>query len=198
MGNILQEWVSQHYLSSPALFDIARAYQQQQFPIVQLQQFLQELPFFKLQDDLECSTRISQAVLDQYQYDKVAGGVMMSRFLNVLHSAPFQEFISSIAGKPVSWKSIDVLSFSHGQYTLLYDGLHQKQGVYGIFDLTTLPEEAGGYTVITTGQEELARVVPIENTLTIFTLQKNARYFFKYVNHHAKPKRRILVMTRFW
>lgn len=116
----------------------------------------------------------------------------------MLHSVAFQEFISSIVVKPVSWKSIDVLSFSQGQYTLLYDGLHQKQGVYGIFDLTTLLEEAGGYTVITTGQEELARVIPIENTLTIFTLPKQARYFFKYVNHHAKSTRRILVMARFW
>src|SRR3989344_6291921 len=58
--------------------------------------------------------------------------------------------------------------FRHGSYTLCNDLAHEEDGVIGILELTReWWKEWGGYTSFMSGGEEVARVVPLPNALTL-------------------------------
>ncbi|MEM3154220.1 MAG: hypothetical protein QW165_01485 [Candidatus Woesearchaeota archaeon] len=102
----------------------------------------------------------------------------------------FQKLVSKLIGKKVHC-SMQCIALMPGDYSLLYDALRHGKGFIFMFDVNTVPESCGGYTVFLKGNEEVVRVVPKSNTFTIIN-QSGLKSFHKYVNHHAKNPRIFL------
>ncbi|MBI4150278.1 hypothetical protein HY488_02645 [Candidatus Woesearchaeota archaeon] len=199
MAQELKQWLNTDYLHATALQHIAHAYQQNKaLPSVQLHAFLNVNKFHMLQHDAIRAQKILCSVPDMFVYHKVKPcGVMLS-FERALRSQAFAQLLSFITGRKVACANIEWQSFKHRHYTILHDKLKQERGIYLLFDLTSLWGAAwGGYTYIVNEGEELARLAPQANAVTLFTLAGKVQHFTKYVNYRAGKNRRVVLVARF-
>lgn len=88
------------------------------------------------------------------------------------------------------WKYA-LLCLEKGDYSVLYDELKPGKGFAFFLDLSDLDESWGGYTSFMKDSEEIIRVVPRANALTVVN-QAGLKSFHKYVNHHASHSRVFL------
>lgn len=102
----------------------------------------------------------------------------------------FQKLVSRLIGKKVHC-SMWCIALMPGDYSVLYDALKPCKGFMFMFDVNTVPEDCGGYTVFLKGGKEVVRVVPKSNSFTIVN-QRGLRMFHKYVNHLARSPRVFL------
>ncbi len=102
----------------------------------------------------------------------------------------FQKLVSDLIGKKVRC-GMWCIAMMPGDYSLLYDSLKSGKGFIFMFDLNSVPDDCGGYTVLLKGDKEVVRVVPKRNSFTIVN-QDGLRVFHKYLNHRAKHPRVFL------
>ncbi len=104
-----------------------------------------------------------------------------------LHSPGFQSLLTSLTKNPVSLHPL-LLRFTKGDYTLLHDT--SLPGPFtGILDFSDTWKEAfGGYISFICNNTELFRKMPRKNSLFLFSLPENTRFFVKYINSLAKDK----------
>jgi hypothetical protein len=102
----------------------------------------------------------------------------------------FQKLAGKLIGKKVRC-GMWCIALMPGDYSVLYDALKPCKGFIFMFDLNSVPENCGGYTVFMKGNEEVVRVVPKCNSFTIVN-QAGLRMFHKYVNHRARNPRIFL------
>ncbi len=164
---------------------------------VQLQDFLEKPAFVQLARDAAAAPRNCVAVSHMHIYDTLAPTKSMTAFEQFLSSPFFAGIVSSLAGKKIQYHSMQWFSFGHGQYTLLHDSLQQEPGLYLFFDCAQWNPEWGGFTSFIQDNEEVARILPRQNTATFISIGEGTRYFSRYVTHHAKRHRRILAVAIF-
>lgn len=196
---ILHAWIDPQYLHQHILQAVKQAYQDNAFQSIQLRQFLHPRQFALLRANVRQAGLQQELVPDMHSFHRIQYRLAMHQFVNAFRSLPFQQLLSFITGKRVSCTSIDWLSFGHREYTLLHDQLQQKKGVYLMLDFESLDQSAGGFTSIVQSKkgEELGRIIPVENSATLFCLPKDTRYFTKYVNYTVRMKRRIVMVAGF-
>ncbi len=102
----------------------------------------------------------------------------------------FQNLVSELIGKKVKC-GMWCIALLPGDYSVLYDSLKPGKGFIFMYDLNSVPESWGGYTVLLKDDKEVVRVIPKENSFTIAN-QSGLRMFHKYLNHHAKKPRIFL------
>jgi len=84
----------------------------------------------------------------------------------------------------------------HKDYTLLNDGCPEISGFWINFFFNNLwREEYGWYFSFVSENEEILRILPIENSVTIVYIDKNVDGFIKYINVNSGKKRIYLVNT---
>ncbi len=102
----------------------------------------------------------------------------------------FQTLVSKLIGRKVQC-GMWCIAMLPGDYSVLYDSLKPGKGFIFMFDLTSLEESCGGYTVFMKGDEEVVRIVPKSNSFTIVN-QSGLKVFHKYLNHRARHPRIFL------
>lgn len=108
-------------------------------------------------------------------------------------SSLFRDRLFLLTGKKVNQLHVQLLAFSHGDYLLLHDTLKQPSGTIFFLELTQKWQHLwGGFTSFVK-QQELIRLYPVPNSLTIFQQENNVNYFVKYVNFYAKNNKRIVL-----
>ncbi len=105
-----------------------------------------------------------------------------------VHSSEFLQVLQQVVGFEGKIKNVEACVFEKGDYTVLADG--QALGKGALFLLSVNPglcwnDEWGGFVSILNGEQEVMRVSPQQNALTIIDY-RGLRSFVKYVNHHAK------------
>lgn len=191
----LKAWINPQYLHEQVIPSISMAFKDGPFHSVQLRQFLAAGPLNMLRADVMQAGLTPVSVPDEHEYSQINSRMVMGQFANFMRSKHFLEFLSAIVEKKVSCTSVEWLSFGHQNYTLLQDKLRQKQAVYAMLDFASLDQGCGGFTSVMYSNEELGRIIPIENSLTVFRLPKDARYFTKYVNNTAGQRRRMVMVA---
>jgi hypothetical protein len=88
----------------------------------------------------------------------------------------------------------EVFEFGVGDYTLLHDIEHDKEGVLVWLDCTKdWNAEAGGMTVVTSEENDPLLFAPTFNALHAVRITRDLGSFVKYVNCFAGKKKLLLV-----
>ncbi|MBS3152787.1 hypothetical protein J4230_05250 [Candidatus Woesearchaeota archaeon] len=91
-------------------------------------------------------------------------------------------------------KSSRLFCFCHGNYGLLNDSLKENCNVKVIVEFTkTWNYDANGYSSFVQNGEEILRINPVRNAVTIIKVNKNTKSFVKYINHLAGKNKRYFV-----
>ncbi len=171
----------------------------QSFPqSIQLTGFLQKGAYQKLLQKAQAAHGKQKTSHGQYSYAAAEASEEMEKLFNAqkLHS-----ILAAITGQKIKKQKTthELLSFAHCDYTLLHNKLRQSPGIMLFLELTPLWDPSwGGYTSIigTKSGKELLRINPVPNTLTIMRLEKNMKWFVKYVNHLTGRKKRVFILMK--
>ena len=194
MGNVIHP----QYTLKNVLYSAAGRFERGKS--IQLHQFLLPEAFAKASRAL-----LAAPVSESYLPDRYRGHApkkipsSVSGLLRWLKSKEAAELVSLIVDKRVRCASIGIAVLTHGDYTLLHDKNKESPGFDVILDLTPQwDNRACGYHSYVDGDSnELVRVDPAPNTLTIVHRPKNVMKFVKYVNHFASKDKRIVLQARF-
>lgn len=106
------------------------------------------------------------------------------------------DFISKITGKKTEKLKFKALLLLHKDYLIINDKISEKSGTDIVFDLTDdWDENSGGSVIYVDGSGEYFRIPQKGNTLLIAERKKGTQKFIQYINHHAKNKKRYLVIA---
>lgn len=153
---------------------------------IQLSDFLTQSFFSQCLASVQKSSFTKKYVPDRFSFSEAKIPAEISKLLT---SKQFADFVSSIVGKKLSLKNLKILSFSHKDYTLLHDNLKGYSGFDLVFDFNTIDESCGGFTSYVRNGQEVVRIVPIANALTLIKRRKDMLSFVKYVNHRSEKSR---------
>lgn len=102
-------------------------------------------------------------------------------------------FIEKIVGR-VKVRSVKLICFKHKDYTLINDKQSEEEGYTIIVELTDgWNKESGGFTSFIKNNEEMQRIYPIPNSLSLIKTNKELKSFVKYINHKAGNEKRIFL-----
>ncbi len=177
------------YCSAGNLQAVQRAFQNQEPASVQLQQFFTENSYANLCALLSRVRWKKKVSYDKHFYSCANPPALLSQFLQ---SGAFLQFLTVCTGKRVRSIQCELQQFGHKNYTLLHDHLQAATGM--IFELELTPtwnKNAGGFSAYLRDGQEVSRVTPTANTLTILDAKGLLR-FVKYVNHRAVGKRVVI------
>jgi len=97
-------------------------------------------------------------------------------------------------GKLVSMK---LYQFGQGDYTILNDNQYEEEGMTVIIELTpSWKKESGGFSSWIKEGEEVYRLYPIPDSLTLVKTTKTMKSFVKYVNKNAAQMKRIYIEVK--
>eukprot|EP01135_Chromosphaera_perkinsii_P005502 Nk52_evm51s352 gene=Nk52_evmTU51s352 len=114
-------------------------------------------------------------------------------------SEDFQNILNSMTGLSLSQLSVEIQKFDHGDYTLLYDGQHAGEGadIFLYLDCEEWGEAFGGTVRYVSDNEELMRICPDKNSLSIVFRDGETSFYTKYISHIAPSSLILLrVFTR--
>lgn len=137
-------------------------------------------------------------VPDQYSYHTFKLSSVAKNLEKFIRSADFAAIISAIVGKKVKIKHASWRGYTHGDYTVRHDKLPEPPGYDIVLDFTPRwdPRACGQHSFVQGGQE-IIRIPPVFNSLTIVKRPKHVQKFVKYVNHRAGKDKRIVLEARF-
>ncbi len=184
--NILKQWVNNLYLI-PNNIDAAA----EQFTV---NGHVHITDFFVEKKATELSTKLKKATWkESYEPDlhKYCHAKITESFLQ---SAIFRTLLGKMLKTNGEKSTFEALQFGHGDYTLLHDKEHGKQGIFVWFDFTKdWQKDAGGMTVFTEEDKDPLLCVPTWNRFNAVHIKKQTGIFTKYVNCHAGKKKIILL-----
>lgn len=103
-------------------------------------------------------------------------------------------FIAKILNLNLQIDSDIIFCFEHRDYTLMNDSSSEIDGIKIILELTpNWDESSGGYTSFIKNKEEVFRLYPIKNSLTIIKTKNEFKSFVKYVNHFSGKNKRYFL-----
>ena len=170
---------------------IRKAFYSNEMPSIQLQDFLGD-KFKLIQKELVNSVFNEVFEIGKCSYtEHLAHNRILNEFVEWLETC-FLDYIKFI-DKDISKIEIKFLSFGHRNYTLMSDE-KTTPGYLVQLDFTQLWEDSyGGFTSFVKNNEEVLRINPMQNSLTVVKIDEDTKYFTKYVNHKAGDKRRFIV-----
>jgi len=182
------EYINPNYVHPTVIKTLQQQFAQQDS--IQLRNFLNKECYDELAKPLSTASWKPRAVFDIYaHYTSTIKDV--TAFLT---SKQFLNLCSAITGLTLKHATFNTFLFKHRNYTLLNDELREPPGIAFELDFTAdWQKEWGGYTSIVNGENELFRITPTPNTLTLYKRDRTIQSFVKYVNHLAGKDMRIVV-----
>ena len=156
--------INSQYLSSEVLNNITSYLKKSSS--IQLQEILTQEIYQKLLNNLSKLKLKREYIPNSHSYSSLE--FKDNELISLL-----TEFISKLLNKKVKLISSKLYSFAHKDYTLLQDDISEEKGITAILELT--PDwnlESNGYTSFMIKDEELIRINPSHNTLSIIKTTK--------------------------
>lgn len=138
-----------------------------------------------------------QSIPDRYSYsvfsklDICQKNIDYQRILFAIIS-----FARSLSSPDNQECSIDILKFSHEDYTLLHD-YEMFCGVMGFFFLDDFNSNFGGDIVITSEGNTLYRITPVQNMLVLLKIDTKTNIFIKYLNVDSSKRSFRVIRFKF-
>lgn len=196
---LLKEWINNDYLNPQTIMTIKQAFHENNPKSIQLQNFLKNNKFKILQKAIMNSKYDLEYKPDCYSFYKIKkSNKIIKEFIKFIESKEFRLLISFINNKITKLNNYEIVKFQHKNYTLLHDNLKEKQQLRLIFDFTEdWNHDSGGFNSYINNSEELLRINPKENSLSIIQLNEKILNFTKYINNKAKNNKTIFLRARF-
>lgn len=187
----MAEWMTPIYADTQALNAARDAFTKNNPRHIQLRDALRPAIWKKLWAELQHSDWQQHYLPDVFHYKTTPVPREITTFFS---SQTFCDRITQITGKTIKHITLELHSFEHRNYTLLHDEAKQPEALFLFLELTTQWNPSwGGFTSFVKDEEELLRLYPVPNTLTLVHQQKNTQHFTKYVNFYAGKHRRIVL-----
>jgi len=196
---LLKEWINNDYLNPQTIMTIKQAFHENNPKSIQLQNFLKNNKFKILQKAIMNSKYDLEYKPDCYSFYKIKkSNKIIKEFIKFIESKEFRLLISFINNKITKLNNYEIVKFQHKNYTLLHDNLKEKQQLRLIFDFTEdWNHDSGGFNSYINNSEELLRINPKENSLSIIQLNEKILNFTKYINNQAKNNKAIFLRASF-
>jgi len=196
---LLKEWINNDYLNPQTIMTIKQAFHENNPKSIQLQNFLKNNKFKILQKAIMNSKYYLEYKPDCYSFYKIKkSNKIIKEFIKFIESKEFRLLISFINNKITKLNNYEIVKFQHKNYTLLHDNLKEKQQLRLIFDFTEdWNHDSGGFNSYINNSEELLRINPKENSLSIIQLNEKILNFTKYINNQAKNNKAIFLRASF-
>ena len=196
---LLKKWINNDYLNPQTIITIKQAFQENNPKSIQLQNFLKNNKFKILQKAIMNSKYYLEYKPDCYSFYKIKkSNKIINEFIKFIESKEFRLLISFINNKITKLNNYEIVKFQHKNYTLLHDNLKEKQQLRLIFDFTEdWNHDSGGFNSHIDNSEELLRINPKENSLSIIQLNEKILNFTKYINNQAKNNKAIFLRASF-
>lgn len=186
------ERVNDYYFDETVLKEARSVFLNNKPKSIQLRKFLKPEFYRKIKRSLGRIGWKENVLFDLYNYRTAKAPKELAAFLK---SSDFLKFVSIVANKSVKKIRFEVAAFGKADYTLANHALFGKKGAAFLLDFTeNWNPNADGYVAFVKNNNELLRIGPFENTLSLVSLEKNTDAFVKYINHLAGNKKRIFVL----
>ncbi len=196
---LLKSWINNNYLNPQTIVTIKQSFQNNNPKSIQLNHFLIEYKFKKLQKSIlksKFELNYKPDCCSFYKTKKTNKSV--NDFIKFIQSNEFSSLISFIYNKKTKFKSFEVIRFEHGNYTLLHDEINDPKQLRLIFDFTNYwSDKSGGYNSYIYDSEEILRINPTRNSLSLIDLNGKIKSFVKYVNNKSKNNQAIFLIAKF-
>ena len=187
----LEKWLNPIYLQEETMQALKKAFTEQDIPHIQLQDFFTPEKAKTILQHFQRAHYQQQYVPDKYNYARADQLGSLATVQEVFQDLLMKLWLEEITGKKSTASQINILRFTHGDYTLIHDSETPEEGILLIYDpVTPWPIEAGGYDVFTLPEKDPLVIQPQANTLTIIAITKETRQFTKYVNSLCRDKKR--------
>lgn len=188
----IEKWLNPMYLREEAMRALKKVFtQQQDIQHIQLQDFFTSEKAKTILRHLQRAHYQQQYVPDKYNYALADQIGDLQTMQEVFQDPLFRLWLEEITGKKSTSSQINMLRFTHGDYTIIHDSEIPEEGLFLIYDPTSpWSAEAGGYDVFTLPEKDPLVIQPQANTLTIVYRTKETRHFTKYVNSLCGDKKR--------
>ena len=181
--------LNKHYLHQDVLPDLQTVFQRE--GSIQLQHFLEDEWYLKLLDRVK-RLHYKQEYYPQYSSFSLAP-FSEKRFLEPIH-----EFACKLLGASFQLRTAQAHCFQHRDYTLLHDELQEEEGISVFVELTPRWSVGyGGFTSFIHDNQEMLRILPLGNTLTMVRTYPDMKRFVKYVNHRAERQKRYFLEFKY-
>ncbi len=187
-SEILNEFIAQDYLDYSNLLNIKDTFGANTPKSIKLEQFFKKEKYDLLKKEIYDLKFKEIYIPDSYSFSKSNLGNEFSRLFN---SKDFISFISFIVGRNIKNIKAESLLFDHKDYTLLKDNANETFLEINFFFNDDWKEEYGGYFSYFK-DEELLRIFPVENNVTIIYLREMQR-FVKYINVKSSKRKIYLI-----
>ncbi|KAJ2777226.1 putative component of NuA3 histone acetyltransferase complex [Coemansia javaensis] len=128
-----------------------------------------------------------------------AAGTVLAGLCGFLRSASFGRFLERVTGLELAGASQQVRRFERGHYTLVNDQALDPDGLDAVLCMAApgaqWGESWGGATHYIADQDELLRISPEPNSLSLVLRDEGTLRFVKYVNHMAQAARQDISMV---
>ena len=181
--------INPSYLSAVA--DAKKAFlSNKELPSIKLQKFFSEKFYLLLKKQVSALKFKHYVDKMCYSYACADLPLELEEFLN---SPLFLSFASSVVGTRVKAAEGSAYMMTWKDYALINDKSPEKPGIDFIIDFTN-DFGCGGEVIYVDGTGSYSSIEMAENTLSIVMRRKNVHKFIHYLNHHAKNKKRLLVV----
>lgn len=168
----------------------------------EISSFFEEEGFIQLVNFLDIDIKTIRDKFDNAKYNKIYipdekslsalsekdnFDLEIIKIIEFFKSKEFLNYLEKITEIEIRFKSLNVVKYNQGDFTLLNDNMVKEDILQVYFDLTSnWREEMGGTLTFTTSQEEVFYLEPLCNALTILFKPAEVMKFLKYVNNKSK------------
>lgn len=187
-SEILNEFISKDYLDYNNLVNIKKIFLSNNPKSIKLDGFFKEDKYKFLQKEIHNLKFKKEYKPLSHSFSRSELG---SKFKKLIQSEEFKTFISFITETEFNQFTSNSFMLAHKDYSLLKDDFN-KNFLEANFFFTNWKEEFGGYLSYFK-DEELLRITPFENSLTLVYVENGLQNFVKYLNVNSAGKRDYFV-----
>ncbi|KAJ2831062.1 putative component of NuA3 histone acetyltransferase complex [Coemansia furcata] len=194
----LEEWVCADYLAEGTQRRICDLFLEQSS--VQLRGFLRADVYARLmaEDPWAAAELRGPPHLRRY-LEAQPSSPMLAGLMAFLRSPAFAELLTKLAGVEPVAASQQLRRFEKGHYTLIHDEAPEPPGLDVTLSLQPAEREWddtwGGATHYIADKDELLRIAPDANSLSLVLRDEGTLRFVKYLNHMAPESRQEVAMV---
>lgn len=186
-SNILKEFLNDTYLDYDNLAEISKVFSKNAPNSIKLEDFFKKEKYILLNNEIRNLKFKKKYIPDKLSFSISETGANFDKLFN---SDEFRIFLEFIINKKITNFKKKALLIKHKDYSLLSDDNVKFTGILINFFFNDLWRDVyGGYFSYISENEEVLRILPSENSLTIVSVDEKVDGFIKYVNINSRKKR---------
>lgn len=188
-SEILKEFITDDYLVYNNLLEIKNTFSKNHPKSIKLDKFFKDDKYKTLQKEI-LNLKFKKDYLPlEHSFSKSNLG---SEFKKLLESEEFKTFIQFITGKKIIKQTPNSIFLEHKDYTLLKDDFNESFLEINFFFTDKWEEDFGGYFSYFK-DEELLRILPSGNSVTLVNIDLGVQNFIKYINVNSGKNKIYLI-----